>query len=713
MTVPMMSRRRFLRRGAGLVGGLGALSVLSPGHPARRWPAWRRRARPWTTSSTSSCSARRTGRSTTTSARCPGVVGLEDPDVPINPITGRSNLEQLDPSILDGSGGSLPAVATRSHEDARRSALLDVSHLWQDQHLSSAPATTGSSRRPTARSTSSSAIPTPPRRDADDELLRAERTCRSTTRWRIGLTICDRYFCSVLGPTNPEPALPDARVASTPTATQGGPEVNNIKSMLNTRDFSWTHRTPSSCEARHRLEGIPRERRLPGERPRLLRAVRRPDHRPPPARPQHHRRRSAHPRAPPRRRRAATCPRCRGSSAPSTRPSTRTSCRPTARLYTPGDPRGAHGRSEGLGQDPADPHLRRERRLLRPRPAAGPAAGDARRGAHRPRPGARARGSRLHRSHRARLAGADDADLAVHPRRLRVPRYVRPTSVLRLLEDAVRAEIPNLTPWRRETCGDLASAIPFGCTPRPHDPRPARRRRAARRGGRPVRLVARSPRCPPCSRSRSRRAVTRLRVGSRVRRSVVDGRGGGGSGSTTTTVPGRQRLPATGGGAERSLAVTAATAALAVALRRFHRGAPSAPPTPTGLYHRLHELECVRCARGTLVLERRMLRTARVRGGRGSALALELEEQLLFSGEPAAVAGEAPVGADHPVARDDDPDRVAAVGEAHGPRGARLADAVGEPAVAPGLAVGDLAQGRPHLLAGTGSRRAPAPGRSR
>ncbi|WP_279579442.1 alkaline phosphatase family protein [Fodinicola feengrottensis] len=44
------------------------------------------------------------------------------------------------------------------------------------------------------------------------------------------------------------------------------------------------------------------------------------------------------------------------------------------------------------------------------------------------------------------------------------------TSVLRLLETRFGVEVPNLTHWRRATCGDLVEAINFAGTPRPRCP---------------------------------------------------------------------------------------------------------------------------------------------------------------------------------------------------------------------------------------------------
>jgi phospholipase C len=40
------------------------------------------------------------------------------------------------------------------------------------------------------------------------------------------------------------------------------------------------------------------------------------------------------------------------------------------------------------------------------------------------------------------------------------------TSLLRLLETRFGVEVPNLTAWRRKTCGDLTSAFGFGQPPR-------------------------------------------------------------------------------------------------------------------------------------------------------------------------------------------------------------------------------------------------------
>jgi len=73
-------------------------------------------------------------------------------------------------------------------------------------------------------------------------------------------------------------------------------------------------------------------------------------------------------------------------------------------------------------------------------------------------------------------------------------------------------------------------------------------------------------------------------------------------------------------------------------------------------------------------------------------------EQPALAGQAAAVAGERAVGADHAVAGDDDADRVAAVGQAHGAGGCGTAELLGERAVRRGGAVGNCLQRLPHLL---------------
>src|SRR5579875_534008 len=78
-------------------------------------------------------------------------------------------------------------------------------------------------------------------------------------------------------------------------------------------------------------------------------------------------------------------------------------------------------------------------------------------------------------------------------------------------------------------------------------------------------------------------------------------------------------------------------------------------------------------------------------------LLLQVEQEALAI-EPAAVSGQASVGADKPVAGHDDADRITRVRVAHGPTGAGHPEPPGELAVADRRAVRNAAQRRPHSL---------------
>jgi phospholipase C len=45
------------------------------------------------------------------------------------------------------------------------------------------------------------------------------------------------------------------------------------------------------------------------------------------------------------------------------------------------------------------------------------------------------------------------------------------TSTLRFIETRFGVEVPNLTAWRRKTCGDLTSAFNFAASPKTSRPR--------------------------------------------------------------------------------------------------------------------------------------------------------------------------------------------------------------------------------------------------
>src|SRR5207244_1712978 len=71
-------------------------------------------------------------------------------------------------------------------------------------------------------------------------------------------------------------------------------------------------------------------------------------------------------------------------------------------------------------------------------------------------------------------------------------------------------------------------------------------------------------------------------------------------------------------------------------------------------------------------------------------------EQPTLAVEAAAVARQLPARSHHTVAGDDYRDRVLAVGRPNGARGAHIAQAASQVAVAHGRAVGDGAEGVPH-----------------
>ncbi len=91
-------------------------------------------------------------------------------------------------------------------------------------------------------------------------------------------------------------------------------------------------------------------------------------------------------------------------------------------------------------------------------------------------------------------------------------------------------------------------------------------------------------------------------------------------------------------------------------------------------------------------------------GGAGSTRGPLQRQQCLLDGQASRIAGEAAILADHPVAGDDDGERIAAVRGTHRPHRVWLADGAGDVAVAAGLPVGDVAQRLPHRLL---KRRAP------
>ena len=114
-----------------------------------------------------------------------------------------------------------------------------------------------------------------------------------------------------------------------------------------------------------------------------------------------------------------------------------------------GRQRAQHARLQpgGLGEDRAVDHPRRERRLLRPCPAADGACGH--RGRVPDRQPAALRRDRRERPDRARLPRAVARRLARSPRAASSAPTFDHTSLLRFLETRFGAEVPNLSSWRR------------------------------------------------------------------------------------------------------------------------------------------------------------------------------------------------------------------------------------------------------------------------
>ena len=221
-----------------------------------------------------------------------GVIGFDDPNASVDPLTGRTVFEQLDPNPLDGSDGTLlpwrldPTRPSAQCLARRRPPVAGPAPLARQRQ-----------QRPVRRR--------PPRvrpRARDPDLTQGGiRTMSYFTRADLpfhyaladAFTICDRYFCSVLGPTNPN-RLYLMSAWLDPDGTHGGPEINNVKQLLGTASFSWTT-YPEQLEAAASTGRCTGARRLPGQRPRLLRAVPGPDDRAVPPRSGHHRRRPPDP----------------------------------------------------------------------------------------------------------------------------------------------------------------------------------------------------------------------------------------------------------------------------------------------------------------------------------------------------------------------------------------------------------------------------------
>lgn len=233
-----LTRRELLRRGGGLIGGAAALSAL---------PASAR---------TALASVAPAGCSLTDIEHVvillqenrsfdhyfgtlSGVAGFSDPHAQVDPVTGRSVFDQFDPALLDGTGGSLLPWRLDPRTTAAQ-CLIDVGHDWATQHLSIAG---GANNAWLTAHIPFDSITDLAEGDYVALLDGGYRTMSYFTRDDLpfhyaladGFTVCDRYFCSVLGPTNPNRLMMMTGTID-PEGLHGGPDVNNLKLS----GLSWT-----------------------------------------------------------------------------------------------------------------------------------------------------------------------------------------------------------------------------------------------------------------------------------------------------------------------------------------------------------------------------------------------------------------------------------------------------------------------------------------
>ncbi|MEY2419259.1 MAG: phospholipase [Actinomycetota bacterium] len=227
-----ISRRRFLR-GAGLVGGAAAFAGMSASTRA----ALAAVAAPGSTLRDIEhivilCQENRSFDHYF--GTLSGVAGFSDPAVKPDPVTGRTVFEQFDPNPLNQVGATM--LPWRVHPSASAAqCMADVDHSWQGQHVS------------LAQGTNAAFVTTHTGADLasdQDPTVGGARTMSYFTRaelpFHYGLadafTICDRYFCSVLGPTTAN-RLYLMSATLDHEGAHGGPEINNLK--YPNANFSW------------------------------------------------------------------------------------------------------------------------------------------------------------------------------------------------------------------------------------------------------------------------------------------------------------------------------------------------------------------------------------------------------------------------------------------------------------------------------------------
>jgi len=234
-----LSRRRFLQAGAGLVGGALGASALSPRAEAALATAAPAGSK--LTDIEHVVIFMQENRSFDHYfGTLSGVLGFDDPHPQVD-ATGRSVFEQLDPAALDGSGLTLLPF----HLDTRFTSaqcLTDVSHGWQDQHFAFA---NGANNRWLTAHYVTDGVGAPLIEGDVGNVAALQsggaRVMGYHTRADLpfhyaladGFTVCDRYFCSVLGQTNPNRLMMMSATLDL-DGTHGGPAIDNSGT-----NFSW------------------------------------------------------------------------------------------------------------------------------------------------------------------------------------------------------------------------------------------------------------------------------------------------------------------------------------------------------------------------------------------------------------------------------------------------------------------------------------------
>ncbi|MEY2468027.1 MAG: phospholipase [Actinomycetota bacterium] len=167
-----------------------------------------------------------------------GVAGFDDPHAAVDPLTGRSVFEQPDPYLLDGAGGTLRPYHLDTHTTSAQ-CLRDVGHSWIGQHFS----VNGGANNGwlLAHTVEDGVLDGLGSQDADVIRAGGTRVMGFHTRADLPLhyaladafTVCDQWYCSVIGPTNPNRLMLMSATID-PEGAAGGPVIDNEPT-----GFSW------------------------------------------------------------------------------------------------------------------------------------------------------------------------------------------------------------------------------------------------------------------------------------------------------------------------------------------------------------------------------------------------------------------------------------------------------------------------------------------